>query len=432
MQHPHIQIIVGDDAVPATLQAALHQTAATKSFLPLARLSNRTRPTPADAYVIVAPANVNGAGELIRQFLDHLADRPRATLVITPDGKPLARIEHPATVPVTFIGAASAEELSIRLRMMLEMRSSLESLHRGMITTRRQETSAARRFQHQLRLASQVQREFLPDRMPRFGRLGFQTLYRPIDYVSGDLYDIHRLDDTHVGVAVADASGHGIPAALLTVFIKRALRAKESARGGLPLLSPREVLLRLNQDILEADLTECRFVATSYAVINAQTLEVEIARGGAPYPLVRRATGEVEFVDVEGPVVGVLEDADFETTTLQLTAGDSLMFLTDGIDRLAGSRPTTMLPPSPRKFAPSAPTMFGSPYSASDTSLALLEPATSTALLESDDEPKPTWLTLLETHGVSAAIDELSQRFDTLRRLGRTLDDLTVLAVNVS
>ena len=83
-------------------------------------------------------------------------------------------------------------------------------------------------------------------------------------------------------MAVADATGHGIPAALLTVYIKRALRGKEIENGSYRILSPDEVLSRLNDDILDARLSECQFVAAVYAVLNTTTLELTVARGGAP------------------------------------------------------------------------------------------------------------------------------------------------------
>ena len=67
----------------------------------------------------------------------------------------------------------------------------------------------------------------------------FHTLFRPAGYVSGDLYDIMRLDETHVGFYMADAVGHGMPAALLTMFIKNALVTKQIGPEGYRLLAAR-------------------------------------------------------------------------------------------------------------------------------------------------------------------------------------------------
>ena len=68
--------------------------------------------------------------------------------------------------------------------------------------------------------------ERMSRRLPEVGPIRFGALYRPATWVSGDIYDVVRLDETHVGFYVADAVGHGMPAALLTMFIKKALLTK--------------------------------------------------------------------------------------------------------------------------------------------------------------------------------------------------------------
>src|SRR5688572_27865942 len=72
-----------------------------------------------------------------------------------------------------------------------------------------------RRIDEELRLAAKLQQDFLPRVMPQVGNVHFHTLYRPAGYVSGDLYDVCRLDEQHVGFWMTDAVGHGMPAALL-------------------------------------------------------------------------------------------------------------------------------------------------------------------------------------------------------------------------
>src|ERR1700722_18468526 len=75
----------------------------------------------------------------------------------------------------------------------------------------------------ELRLARRLQQDFLPKSLTGTGPLKFESIFRPAGYVSGDLYHIARLDEGHVGFWVADAVGHGMPAALLTMFMKNAL-----------------------------------------------------------------------------------------------------------------------------------------------------------------------------------------------------------------
>ncbi|HMO27101.1 MAG TPA: hypothetical protein PKB10_12620, partial [Tepidisphaeraceae bacterium] len=79
------------------------------------------------------------------------------------------------------------------------------------------------KLDEEMRLAARLQFDFLPKKIPQLGNVQIHTLFRPAGYVSGDLYDVMRLDETHIGFYVADAVGHGMPAALLTMFMKNAL-----------------------------------------------------------------------------------------------------------------------------------------------------------------------------------------------------------------
>jgi hypothetical protein len=434
MARPHIQVILAADAVPESLRAALQHTAATASFWPLAEALCGDPAANADALVIVVPPDTTGLTGPLRALFDRLAEHPRATLILGTDGRNPA-LEYPPSLPVTFGGASDEHDLSVRLATILEMRGSLDSLHRGLLANRRSGESFAQRYTSQLRLASQVQREFLPETLPRFGAVSFQVVFRPVDYVSGDIYDVRRLDEDHVGIALADASGHGIPAALLTVYIKRALRGKEIENGAYRILAPDEVLAALNDDILEAHLSECPFVAAVYAVLNVRTLEMSLARGGAPYPLYRTADGRVHVIEVPGGVVGVEPATHFEVATLHLEPGDSVLLYSDGLERI-------VVPPSPAERIPEslrrAAGRIGGwvrPARAADgddtgsdsggVALATLAEGGGCPVSES------AWCGALGAHGPGAALEQLSCRQRALRRMGYPLDDLTVLAIQV-
>lgn len=470
MGRPHIQVIVAGESVPDSLRAAVQHIDATASFWPLAEALRAEHPTIADALVVVLPEDVTGLIPPLRVLFDHLADHPRAVLVLSPQGASLPALDHPPTVPVSFAADLDEHDLALRLRTMLEMRESLDSLHRGLLANRRSGESVAKRYMSQLRLASQVQRGFLPEALPRFGRISFEVLFRPVDYVSGDIYDVQRLDEQHVGLALADASGHGIPAALLTVYVKRALRGKEIENGSYRILSPDEVLQRLNDEILEAHLSECPFVAATYAVLNIDTLELTMARGGTPYPLYRRAAGDVQIVDVPGSVVGVLPGARFGVATLQLEPGDSVLLFSDGLERIvapcctvqAGSSRVATTGRMARQRADgrgaaeesggvAVATVVGEPSPAECGRCAQLpslrcynsgrcEGGHDLSLVDGVDTLEdvapgafrgPTFYAALRQDGVSAGLEIVSGRQRALRRMGYPLDDLTVLALRV-
>ena len=332
MTHPHVQVVVGGDSLPEGLRTALRRVGATASFRPMAEILRRGVRSTADAIVVVAPDDARSGDQRLSALFEHVAARPRATLVLRMSGKGTTRPEHPANVPVCFAGDVNEDELTFRLSTMIDMAESLKTLHREERPRPEPNQKMAQLYRQQLNLASRVQREFYPEDLPQFGPLKFSAVYRPTDYVSGDIYRVRRLDEDHVAVALADAEGHGIPAALLTVYLTRALRGRERENGAYRLLPPNEVLAQLNEELLDAELSECHFVAAVYALINLRTCEVQIARGGAPYPILRRRNGDTQFVRPEGSVIGVLPEARFSVESFRMSRGDTLMLYSDGLE----------------------------------------------------------------------------------------------------
>jgi sigma-B regulation protein RsbU (phosphoserine phosphatase) len=188
------------------------------------------------------------------------------------------------------------------------------------------------RLDEELRLAARIQQDFLPKTLPQIGRVHFHTLFRPAGYVSGDLYDVMRLDETHIGFFICDAVGHGMPAALLTMFIKRALVTKEVFEGGYRLLDPGEALNRLNQALVDQNLSQATYATALYGIVNTQTHQVRFAKGGHPSPALLCHDGRLQFPDVTGALLGIFPDEQFAVSQLQLSPGDRLFVYSDGIE----------------------------------------------------------------------------------------------------
>ena len=194
----------------------------------------------------------------------------------------------------------------------------------------------------ELQMASRLQRDFLPHKLPRLANARFSAIYQPVSFVSGDIYDVMRLDETHVGFYVADAVGHGLPAALLTMFIKKALQTKKITGNNYEIISPEVVLAQLNSDLAQQKLSMCEFCTAAYCVLNTQTLELQIARAGHPEPVLVHKDSSVELIKPQGPLLGIIENAEFELQTIQLSPGDRFMLYSDGLeDSIAGrAKPT--------------------------------------------------------------------------------------------
>ncbi len=187
----------------------------------------------------------------------------------------------------------------------------------------------------ELRMAAQLQKEFMPSQMPASDAVGFDVLWRPAGYVSGDIYDVIRLDETHYGMFIADAVGHGVPAALMTVNIKRSMPTKvvdESIEGGYQLYEPSEAIGILNREMVKHQTGKVRFATACYCIINTETNELTVARAGHPYPLILRADGRTETIEPEGGLLGVFPDEQFDQITVKLEPGDRVLLYSDGFE----------------------------------------------------------------------------------------------------
>src|SRR5665213_2378159 len=144
------------------------------------------------------------------------------------------------------------------VRQLETVQHEMDSLRGELNQVRRRDETLnfyMHRLDEELRLAARLQQDFLPKILPQLGQVHFHTLFRPAGYVSGDLYDVTRLDERHIGFYIADAVGHGMPAALLTMFIKHALVTKEIVGNAYRLLTPSESLARLNMSLIDQNLS---------------------------------------------------------------------------------------------------------------------------------------------------------------------------------
>jgi hypothetical protein len=228
-----------------------------------------------------------------------------------------------------------------------------------------------------------------------------------------------------------------------------------------------EVLERLNEELLEANLSECRFVAATYAVLNTRTMVLELARGGTPYPILRRRDGRLELLRPAGSVIGVLPGARYPSQQVQLARGDSLVICSDGVENVTA--PQISATALAETFSRAAAAVragtarerraalvgaavcedsgcFGGassttavaeiqeePAGSSDDALAGIERPGRRASRIAPDEAMlaSAWCATLRDEGPQAALRQLTVRYDSLRRMGYPLDDLTVLTVQI-
>lgn len=195
----------------------------------------------------------------------------------------------------------------------------------------------------ELELARRIQESFLPQTLPELPRVRFAVKYRPCGHVGGDFYDVFRLDERHVGFYVADAMGHGVPASLLTIFVKKGVRAKEISGQSYRLVPPDEVLAKLNRDLIEQALADTPFITMVYALFDHEGGTLRFSRAGHPHPLYLPAEGLPQLWQQSGGLLGVF-DTQYSVQTGRLKSGDKLLLYTDGIDGAAFEQQPVGLP----------------------------------------------------------------------------------------
>src|SRR5262249_19611318 len=152
----------------------------------------------------------------------------------------------------------------------------------------------------ELELARRVQLSFLPQSFPDVPECRFAVHYGLRGKVGGDLYDVFRLDESHLGFYVADVVGHGVAASLLTIFVKEGVRAKDVIGPQSRLVPPGEVLQRLNRELIAQALSEAPFITMVYALLDHRPGTLQFARAGHPHPLYLPREGPPQLWRVEG------------------------------------------------------------------------------------------------------------------------------------
>jgi len=181
-------------------------------------------------------------------------------------------------------------------------------------------------IEQELRVARRIQQALLPKDMPLLNGWQITPYYQPAREVGGDFYDFFELEDGRVGVAVGDATGKGMPAALAGSATSSMLRAVAQALGS---SSPGEVLSRVNETLL-ARIPPNMFVTCFYAILEPESASLSYANAGHDLPYLHRS-GAAEELRARGMPLGLMPGMGYEEKETILEAGESTLFYSDGL-----------------------------------------------------------------------------------------------------
>jgi serine phosphatase RsbU (regulator of sigma subunit) len=201
------------------------------------------------------------------------------------------------------------------------MRREIEARERRL----KQEAHARERIEQELHVARRIQQASLPEAVPALEGWEISPSYRPAREVGGDFYDFLELEDGRLGLVVGDATGKGVPAALVMSTTCGMLRAVTQASN----YSPGEVLKRVNEALF-ARIPTNMFVTCFYGVLDPRSGSFSYANAGHDLPYVRRG-GDADELMARGMPLGLMPGMGYEENEIKLGAGDRALFYSDGV-----------------------------------------------------------------------------------------------------
>jgi steroid delta-isomerase-like uncharacterized protein len=186
------------------------------------------------------------------------------------------------------------------------------------------EAQERERIEQELRVARQIQRSLLPEATPELYGWRLTAYYKPAREVGGDFYDFLELENGRLGLVVGDATGKGIPAALVMATTRGMLRAVAQS-----LDSPGEVLARVN-DALCPDIPSEMFVTCFYAILDPKSGTLRYANAGHDLPYLWHG-GDAEELRARGMPLGLMPEMSYDESEAVLREGDCVLFYSDGL-----------------------------------------------------------------------------------------------------
>ena len=251
--------------------------------------------------------------KVVSRFITHAIHDRGELMGLAPTGRELTNM---GMVIHRIVGGKIAEEWAM---------GTVASNLRGQLLE--QERIERERVEQELRVARRIQQASLPKEVPELEGWQLSPYYQPAREVGGDFYDFFDLEDGRVGVVVGDATGKGMPAALVAEATSNMLRAVAQALGS---SSPSEVLARVNETLV-ARIPSNMFVTCFYTTLDPKSATLSYANAGHDLPYLRRRNGEAEELRARGMPLGLMPKMSYEEKEITLEAGEAALYYSDGL-----------------------------------------------------------------------------------------------------
>jgi serine phosphatase RsbU (regulator of sigma subunit) len=182
-------------------------------------------------------------------------------------------------------------------------------------------------LEQELEVARSIQQASLPKQVPKLEGWQITPFYQPAREVGGDFYDFHLLSEGRLGVVVGDATGKGVPAALVMSTTLGMLQLAARALGS---PSPGEVLEQVNETLV-ARIPSNMFVTCFYAILDPESGTLRYANAGHDLPYLRRVGDDAEELRARGMPLGLIPSMNYEQKEIVLEGGEAALFYSDGL-----------------------------------------------------------------------------------------------------
>ena len=200
----------------------------------------------------------------------------------------------------------------------------------GAVKKGREEAIERERLERELETARQIQEKLLPHEMPQLPGFEIAGTSLPSQQVGGDYFDFLDMGTGQLGIAIADVSGKGIPAALLMANLQASLHAQVIKKG-----SVADVASRMNSLLVKSTDTHM-FATFFYGILDEVKSTFTSTNAGHNPPLLFRADGKIKRLEAGGLVLGFLPDQKYTQQTMKIKQGEVVVLFTDGITEAAG------------------------------------------------------------------------------------------------